>query len=147
MVAPGAVFCPTCGSGLGGPVVGAPMAPMGMAPMGMPGQMPGQGMPPMQQMPMGGGYGYNPYGAPGMMMPQTRTSGMAIAGFVLSLVFCGILGLIFSIMGKNEIQRSGGMVTGSGFATAGIVISIIRMVIEVLYIVFIVVAIGSNGHF
>ena len=89
--------------------------------------------------------GYNPYGQP-MMGPQ-RTSGLAIAGFVLSLVACGILGLIFSIMGKNEIQRSGGTVGGQGLATAGMVISIIRLVLEVIYILVIIVAIaGSSGH-
>jgi hypothetical protein len=34
-----------------------------------------------------------------------------IAGFVLSLVVCGILGLIFSIMGNNEVKRSNGTLT------------------------------------
>jgi hypothetical protein len=54
---------------------------------------------------------------PGMpIIMQTRTSGMAIAGFVLSLVFCGGLGLIFSIIGHNECKRSNGMVTGGGLA-------------------------------
>lgn len=62
-----------------------------------------------------------PAGAP-------RTSGMAIAGFVLSF-FCGLLGLIFSIMGYNECKKSGGMVQGEGLATAGIVISILSMLI------------------
>ncbi len=98
--------------------------------------------PPMM---MQGGYNPNPYAVP--MGPQ-RTSGLAIAGFVLSLVACGILGLIFSIMGKNEIQRSGGTVGGQGLATAGMVISIIRLVLEVIYILVIIVAVAgsSGGH-
>jgi hypothetical protein len=71
---------------------------------------------------------------------------MAIAGFVISLVFCGLLGLIFSIMGHNEIKRSGGAVTGGGFAIAGIVISIIRLIIEVIYVVVIIAVASGNAH-
>ena len=61
-----------------------------------------------------------------------HTSSMAIAGFVLSF-FCTLLGLIFSIMGYNECKRSNGIVTGKGFAIAGIVISIANVVIGVLW--------------
>ena len=91
--------------------------PQGQFPPGMP-QMPPGGMPP-------GGYGA--YGAPPVM---PRTSGMAIAGFVLSF-FCAILGLIFSIIGYNEAKKSNGMVTGEGLAIAGIVISILGMLINI----------------
>jgi uncharacterized protein DUF4190/zinc ribbon protein len=59
-----------------------------------------------------------------------RTSGMAIAGFVLSF-FCGLLGLIFSIIGYNECKKSNGMVTGEGLAVAGIVISIVMLLITI----------------
>lgn len=69
-----------------------------------------------------------PYGAPPPVVP--RTSGMAIAGFVLSF-FCSLLGLIFSIMGLNEVKNSRGAVTGGGLATAGIIISIIGMLIGI----------------
>src|SRR5258705_9221062 len=86
-----------------------------------------------------------PAGMPIIM--QTRTSGMAIAGFVLSLVFCGVLGLIFSIIGHNECKRSNGMVTGGGLALAGIIISIIRIVIEIRYILFVVSAVNHHGPF
>src|SRR6476469_347569 len=63
---------------------------------------------------------YNPYGHapqtygqdPGYYAPiPTRTSGMAIAGFVLSF-FCGLLGLIFSCIGYSECKKSNGQVTG-----------------------------------
>jgi hypothetical protein len=117
--APGAAFCAICGSNFAG------------------GMVPGPGVPP--PMPA---YGYQ---QPMMMGPQ-RTSGMAIAGFILSLVVCGILGLIFSIMGHNEVKRSNGMVGGGGLAMAGIIISIIRLVLEVIYILVIIAAIGSNSH-
>jgi hypothetical protein len=84
---------------------------------------------------------YNPYGhAPQgygqdpayyATMP-TRTSGMAIAGFVLSF-FCGLLGLIFSCIGYSECKKSNGQVTGEGLAIAGIIISILQFVIGILY--------------
>jgi Tfp pilus assembly protein PilE len=58
---------------------------------------------------------------------RTGTSGMAIAGFVLSF-FCGLLGLIFSILGYSECKRSGGTLGGAGLALAGIIISCISLV-------------------
>jgi len=60
-----------------------------------------------------------------------RTSGLAIAGFVCSF-FCGLLGLILSILGLSEISRSNGTVKGRGLAIAGIVISIVLFLVGVL---------------
>jgi hypothetical protein len=71
-----------------------------------------------------------PYPPPAMPY-ATRTSGLAIAGFVCSF-FCGLLGLILSIMGRNECKRSGGTVTGEGLALAGIIISIVFLVLNVI---------------
>lgn len=121
---PNAAFCSQCSTNL--------MAPPGMAPGGMPGPgMPGapMGMPGM-------------YGAPPV---ATRTSGMAIAGFVLSF-FCGLLGLIFSIIGHNEVKRSNGMVGGGGLALAGIIISIISLVGWSLYVVAVGAIINGAAH-
>jgi len=59
-----------------------------------------------------------------------RTSGMAIAGFVLAF-FSSPLGLIFSIIGRNECKRSGGTVGGDGLALAGIIISIISIALAI----------------
>jgi len=56
-----------------------------------------------------------------------RTSGMAITGFVLSF-FCGVLGLIFSLLGYFDCRKSQGNVTGKGLALAGIVISIVSTI-------------------
>jgi Na+/melibiose symporter-like transporter len=67
---------------------------------------------------------------PGMPVMAQRTSGMAIAGFVLAF-FCGLLGLIFSIIGYNECKRSNGSIGGEGLAVAGIVISIVSMLIGI----------------
>ncbi len=122
----GAVICARCGAPL--PVPAPP--PVGYPPAGYP----PAGYPP--------GYYPPPFAYP----PPTRTSGMAIAGFVLSLVFCGLLGLIFSIMGHNEVKRGNGTVTGGGLALAGIIISSIRIVFELVYLVVIIGLASSNGH-
>jgi Domain of unknown function (DUF4190) len=58
-----------------------------------------------------------------------RTSGMAIAGFVLSFL-CGLLGLIFSILGLLECNRTG--MKGRGLAIAGIIISCAMTVLALL---------------
>jgi hypothetical protein len=53
---------------------------------------------------------------------------MAIAGFVCAF-FCTPLGLIFSIIGLNQIGQSGQ--GGKGLAIAGIVISILSVVVAI----------------
>jgi type II secretory pathway pseudopilin PulG len=68
---------------------------------------------------------------PPAVPPAPRTSGLAIAGFVCSF-FCGLIGLILSIMGRNECKRSGGTVGGGGLALAGIIISSISLAFGVL---------------
>jgi hypothetical protein len=105
---PGATFCAKCGNNL---TFAAGQGHAGMPPM----------MPPMMDMPV-----------------ATRTSGMAIAGFVLSF-FCGLLGLIFSCIGYSECKNSGGTVTGGGLALAGIIISIVSMLLGVMIAM-------SGGH-
>lgn len=89
-----------------------------------------------------GGYGFPSSPAPGYGPPPAVTpyapsyagggggsySTWAIVGFVLSF-FCGLLGLIFSIMGYNECTRSGGAIRGQGLATAGIIISVLSMIL------------------
>lgn len=114
----GHAACVSCGAPLHAPPPGPP--PAGYPPPG----------PPPAGYPPPGGYAPPGY----VMMPvgvQTRTSGMAIAGFVLAF-FCSLLGLIFSIIGYNEAKKSNGTVTGEGLALAGIIISIIGMVLGVL---------------
>jgi hypothetical protein len=82
------------------------------------------------------GYGAPPpgYGAPPpgyvmeqpMVSGQSRTSGMAIGGFICSFL-CGLLGLILSIIAVNQINKSMGMLRGKGLAMAGIIISVLNM--------------------
>jgi len=78
-----------------------------------------------------------PYQQP-MMAP--RTSGMAIAGFILSF-FCALLGLIFSIIGYNECKKSMGTVKGEGLALAGIIIAILNILLGIM-----LVASSSGRH-
>ena len=73
-----------------------------------------------------------------------KINGMAIAGFVISLVSllcCGYsswLGLIFSIIGLVNANKNEG--EGKGLAIAGIVISSILLIIIVLLTIFGVMA-------
>ena len=57
-------------------------------------------------------------------VPQTKWSGLAIAGFIVSF-FNGIAGLIMSIIGLKRARSSGA--NGKKLAIAGIVISAVRL--------------------
>ena len=57
-----------------------------------------------------------------------KTNGMAVTGFVLSF-FCGILGIIFSAIGMAQTSKDPNQ-GGRGLAIAGLVISIVSMVIS-----------------
>jgi hypothetical protein len=110
-------FCGGCALALSRPASGA--SPPSYAPP--PGPPPGPPPPFAPPGPPPGAYGGPPVVAP-------HWSGTAIAGFCLSF-FCGILGLIFSIMGHRECKASNGAVQGEGLAIAGIVISILNIII------------------
>lgn len=62
---------------------------------------------------------YGPGGAP-------RTNGLAVAGFVLGLLWLcyigSILGVIFGHVALSQIKKSNGMQTGAGLAIAGLVL-------------------------
>jgi type II secretory pathway pseudopilin PulG len=63
--------------------------------------------------------------------PLPTTSGWAIAGFVCAFLF-GVLGIIFSAIALSQIGKSNGRLKGKGLAIAGLVISIVVMVIGLL---------------
>ncbi len=69
-----------------------------------------------------------------------KFSGKAIAAFVLSLVgilyagiICGTLGIVFSALALNDFRKDIPL-KGKGLAIAGLVISIIDVVIVALYL-------------
>jgi len=79
-----------------------------------------------------------------------KTSGMAIASLVCSIVgfficlFVGqILGIIFGYQAKKEIEQSQGTVEGEGLAKAGIIIGWIGIAIDILIIVGWAAFVGS----
>lgn len=123
-------------------------------------QNPRQGQPPQQgQTPQQGQYQPGQY-QPGQYRPgqyqqsqyrpgpyqppmPVKTSGKAIAGMVLGIcsialtsgivvpLVCAILGLVFSVQGKNECRQNP-YLRGAGMAKAGLVCSIIGLVLTVI---------------
>ncbi len=113
-----AVACSACGVSLGS---------MPMSGMGMGQQQPPPGVPPTP-------YGSAPF-APYYNMPTT--SGMAIGGFVCGILglLCGLIaipGLILSILGLQQCRKSNGEVRGAGLAIAGIVISCVFLLLNII---------------
>lgn len=63
-------------------------------------------------------YGYYPPQPP----PQShRTNGLAVAGFIVSIVGVSVVGIVLSIIGLRQIKQRGDR--GRGFAIAGLVLS------------------------
>jgi hypothetical protein len=75
----------------------------------------------------------------------TGTNGMAIASFVLGLLWLGGLGsllaVVFGVIGRRQTRETGQ--GGKGLATWGLALGIIGLVGAFLWIVFIVVAAGG----
>ncbi len=112
-----------------------PPYPPGQYPSGYPcapGAWPGYGY----------GYGYAP----------PHTNGLAIASFVLGLggwLLCGVGSVVAIVLGfvsRNQIKQSWGRQTGSGFATAGIVLGFIGASFWIIALMIqLVHAAGSSG--
>ncbi|HYZ07537.1 MAG TPA: DUF4190 domain-containing protein [Pseudonocardiaceae bacterium] len=81
--------------------------------------------------------GQQPYPQAGYPVPPTNT--MAILALVFAFVFAP-LGIVFGIIGRRQIDRTGE--GGRGLATAGLVVGIVFTVMAVLYIVLVIVAFG-----
>ena len=62
----------------------------------------------------------------------SKTNGMAIAGFIVSLLVSGLIGLILSIIGLNKAKECN---SGKGLAIAGIIIGIVKMILTILVVV------------
>ena len=71
-------------------------------------------------------YGQQPYGQPGYGPPPAQgIPGTVIAGFILSFL-CPLIGLILCGVGLGEAKKRN---AGTGLAIAGIVISLVNMVL------------------
>jgi hypothetical protein len=71
---------------------------------------------------------------------------MAVASLVLSLVglcvgITAILGIIFGFIARNQIKQTGEQ--GDGLALAGIIVGSIVVALGILYILFMVILIGT----
>jgi len=88
------------------------------------------------------GYGYAP----------PRTNGLAIASLVLGLIgwaLCGVGSVVAIVLGfvaRNQIKRSFGRQTGTGMATAGIVLGFIAASFWILvFTLDLATSIGRSG--
>lgn len=75
----------------------------------------------------------------------TGTNGMAVASFVLGILWLGGLGsllaVVFGAIGRKQTRATGQ--SGKGLASWGLGLGIVGLVIAVLWIVVFVVAAGS----
>ena len=102
-------------------------------------QPPPYGPPPAPAAPPPGYYGGG-YAQP----PVRGTNGFAIASLICAFL-CWPLGLIFGIIARNQIKQSGE--GGAGLALAGIIISVIALLVTLLYIGAFVAFIHSGSRF
>ena len=77
-----------------------------------------------------------------MLFRSHRSNGLAVAGFVLSLIMGGLISLIISICGYTKSQEPEYDGDGRGLAIAGIVISSIELA-GVLILIFALIGLGS----
>jgi hypothetical protein len=124
---------PTPAPGQPGP--GDPFAPPNLDPGPYAGYPPPPGYPagPPPQYPSPPGYPGGAPGWPGYGYAPPHTSGLAIASLVLGLIgwmLCGVGSVIAIVLGyiaRNQIKQSWGRETGSGMATAGIILGFIGL--------------------
>ena len=66
---------------------------------------------------------------------------LGILGLVFCPLVCSVLALVFGYQSRNEIDGSGGRISGRGSATAGIVLGWIGVVICALFLILIVIGV------
>jgi hypothetical protein len=78
--------------------------------------------------------------------PTSQTSTYAILAIALAFVFAP-LGIVFGVMGRREIDQSGGQKTGRALATAGMWVGIGYSAFLALYLVgiFVWLAVGIGN--
>ena len=73
-------------------------------------------------------------------IPPQKTNGLAVAGFVSSLVCCTPVGIVLSAIGLSQINKDPSQ-KGRGLAIAGLIVGSIFFVITIFY--YLLVGIGS----
>ena len=145
------------------PAATDPFAPPNLGPPGYAGAPPGYPPPPPSYGAPPPGYGvpspYPPAGYPGAPPAgwsgygygygPPHTNGLAIASLVLGLVgwmFCGVGSVVAIVLGyvsRGQIKQSWGRQTGSGMATAGIVLGFTG--VAFLLVFFILSLLGNSN--
>ncbi len=120
----GTSFCANCGT----PVAVAPAAPQ----------------PPVAPAPL---YYGNP--TPGYYAPVRTTSGLAIAGLILSLLyFTSLIGAIMGHVALSKINQSRGAIEGRGIAIAAIATGWAFTAINGLFLFFaIIAAVATSSYY
>ncbi|MCC5952007.1 MAG: DUF4190 domain-containing protein [Acidimicrobiia bacterium] len=129
----------------GGPPPGAPPGqPPGQPAYGAPPGQPVYGGPPPGAPPGQPGWGApGPYGTPGGYPPAPRTNTNAVWSLVLgivSIVMCpltGLVGIPLGVSARRKIRESNGQETGDGLALAGIITSVVGVVVIGLFVMLI----------
>ena len=90
---------------------------------------------------------YNNYAPNQYQQPQDNSRGLAIASLVLGIVslfccgsVCSIVGIVLGILSRSKKS------TDNGMATAGIVLSIIGLVLWAIVIVYELIVYGTVGY-
>jgi hypothetical protein len=145
-VTPGARFCGGCGHSL----TDSATIPPGSFPPPTAQQAPLLGHEaPSFGLPAPAVYGPPSYSYPQYLPPPTssKTNGMAIASLVLGILWLwglgSLLALIFGVIGKNQIDKSGGLESGRGMAIAGIVLGIVGLAGAVLFTILLIASANS----
>jgi hypothetical protein len=96
----------------------------------------GGGTPPPP--PSGGVPGWPPTGPVSPVQNQKALAALILGLVSIPLMFCciglgtGVVALVLGIVGRKEIQASGGTQTGDGMALTGIIIGIIAIIFSIL---------------
>jgi hypothetical protein len=98
-----------------------------------------------QQQPTGpGGWHQTPDGrwvqtGPTSSGKATASLVLGILGLVFCPLICSVLALVFGYQARNEIDGSGGRISGRGNAKAGIVLGWVGVVICALFVILIII--------
>lgn len=72
-----------------------------------------------------------PKPAPAPAVAHGGTARLATAGFVVAF-FVGPVGLVLSILGYQDVKESNGRLSGEGLARAGMIVSVVNMIVALM---------------